>query len=226
MITAGIATIYSRAKILPMVINGLLPQVDRVNLYLSGAYPIPPDFGPRVRIFSGDKTDEGKFHRVPKKGIYISCDDDFNFPPDYVEKMASGVKEHGCIVTLHGSNIIWPFRSYYRSRQNFHWNADLNFPQVVDIPGTGVMAFDCSYFRPGKFEERFMADIEIAIMAQKSNKKIVTLPHKRGWLKTYPHKVAETIFATQRNKDQRQSELIRLHQIGKNGVCDFSKRNT
>lgn len=66
MITVSLTTIASREKSLEQVIKTLLPQVDKINVYLHG-YTSKPDFlvNDKIRLeFDweyGDRKDNDKF---------------------------------------------------------------------------------------------------------------------------------------------------------------------
>ncbi len=98
MITANLATIKSRSSTLQLVVNSLKNQVDKVRIY-SNDYK-PKVEGSNVEVYTGpDYTDNAKFFWLThSKGVYLSCDDDLIYPPNYVETITKGLKN----ILIHG----------------------------------------------------------------------------------------------------------------------------
>ena len=92
MITANLATIKSRRYTLQGVIDSLKDQVDTVRVYANDYVPEVKD----AEVYTGeDYTDNSKFYWLPKsEGIYLSCDDDLIYPPDYVETILEGMRKY------------------------------------------------------------------------------------------------------------------------------------
>ena len=117
MITAQIASIPERENMLQVVVNSLINQVDQLNVMLNG-YKDAPIFLKQLE-FHTDKLnyyatdnetgDAAKFFRVEQaKGLFFTCDDDIQYPPDYVQVMKKKLKEYDnkVILTNHGRTII------------------------------------------------------------------------------------------------------------------------
>ena len=92
---AGMATITSRQDIAPLAIASILPQVDRLWLYLD-RFDGVPDFArqDKIRVLRsqecGSYFGTGKFIgalRENRPCVYICCDDDIAYPPDYADRM-------------------------------------------------------------------------------------------------------------------------------------------
>ena len=144
MITCQIATIPERIDCLPTVISSLHKQVDRLNIICNGHTP------EQLKRFEGmqfdcevifwrrnnEMTDGEKYWNIEnaEPGYILTCDDDLEYPPDYVNYMISKVEqyERGFVVTLHGRVFLeLPIYSFYRDRRNYEKNT----------PGAGM--FQC-----------------------------------------------------------------------------------
>ena len=95
MIIAGMATMPSRIHTAPRAILSMLPQVDRLWLYLDGFYDVP-DFAKHPKIICEFARDHGglraerKFRGLAldeKAEVCVSTDDDLLYPKDYVSRL-------------------------------------------------------------------------------------------------------------------------------------------
>lgn len=219
-ITIGIASIRNREKALEKVIQSLENQTvkpHQINVYLND-YPRTPEFAKDLKIKTnftlglakenGNKGDAGKFHKIgEEKGYYLSCDDDLEYPVDYVENLLNGIEyyKRKKILTFHGSLLRFPVRNYYKNRKIFHFKHDVPEPVPVHVGGTGVMGFhtDTLKLNLADFKELNMADIWVALQAQEQKIGIVVAPHPEGWIKILPNTVEDSIFMKFTASDQR-----------------------
>ena len=194
MITASLATIPGRRETLKRVVSSLLPQVDRLNVYLNG-YGEVPDFlsGPKIRVARSeehrDRGDAGKFfweNDYTDEGYRLTCDDDIVYPPDYAKCMVSAVERYDrrVVVTLHGAVLKFPVRNYYADRVVHHCRTNVLRDAPVHVGGTGVMAWHSSAIRLSTkdFEKPNMADIWMALAAKRKGVPIIVLAHAREYL--------------------------------------------
>lgn len=192
-VTASLATIPSRAHTLPATIYSLLPQVDRLNVYLNG-FDEPPAFLTEHSKISfalsrsyGDRGDAGKFFWAGRvSGYYFACDDDLVYPHDYVEYMVGRLDAYRCrpIVSLHGSLLHDPVESYYQDRTTHHCLLAVEEDEPVHVVGTGVCAYHTDHIAltPEVFELPNMADIWLALFAKTHRIPLVVLAHPALYL--------------------------------------------
>ena len=209
MITANLATIKSRRYTLQGVIDSLKNQVDTVRVYAN-------DYVPEVRdaeVYTGeDYTDNSKFYWLPQsEGIYLSCDDDLIYPPDYVETILEGMRKYpGCWITFHGRKLLGYGLDYYRGHLVYRCLGDVAGDYELDVPGTGVSAFNTKDFKFDMREWKYkrMSDIMAGQEIAKRKKKIICLSHKAGWIKHLENK--STIYHEEIGKlDQnQQADLV------------------
>lgn len=216
MTVAGIATIPTRIEQIKRTIESLLPQVDVIHVALNNFTVVPEcvKHGMVMREIT-QGSDEQKFLTVQSarqsspNSIYLSCDDDLIYPPDYVKVMKERL-EHYEIVTCHGRNFnSFPIKSYYKSAGSKYRCLDKVSTDVpVMVGGTGCMAFRPANFSVSlaDFPSKYMADVHLAIAAKKQGKRIMCIAHEAGWIKYQP--VNDTIYDRFRDNDKEQTERI------------------
>ena len=209
MITANLATIKSRRYTLQGVIDSLKDQVDTVRVYANDYVPEVKD----AEVYTGeDYTDNSKFYWLPKsEGIYLSCDDDLIYPPDYVETILEGMRKYpGCWITFHGRKLLGYGLDYYRGHLVYRCLGDVAGDYELDVPGTGVSAFNTKDFKfdMREWEYKRMSDIMAGQEIAKRKKKIICLSHKAGWIKHLENK--STIYHEEIGKlaQNQQADLI------------------
>lgn len=218
---AALAAIPGRADILPSVLGSLRPQVDLLCVYLNGWDHVPEcvhDLADEYVLSRENRGAERKLNWAQShEGIYCSCDDDFEYPPDYVETMVSAIERFGgrAIVTAHGRqykpkastvNDVLPktVGMYYR-RVHLGW--------WVNYGGTGVMAWDASRIKvPTEWPERNMLDVQLSAWAQRQRISMWLVGHEAHWLESLLPMDPKGIYkSSQRENHARRNRLIREH---------------
>ena len=184
------AAVPWREETLEKVVNSLLPQVDRLNIYLNDWEKVP-SFLDHAKINAvrsqneiGDIGDRGKFYWCNKiKGIHLTVDDDILYPADYVEKVVEGMNRNkGSVVTFHGSILETP--KFSEKQTVSHFARDVPSDIRVTIGGTGVMAYNTANVKIDfeSFKCDFWADGWFAIQSRIQNTPIISLKHESDWL--------------------------------------------
>jgi len=196
---ACLTTLPERTKALEQTVNSLLPQVDKVFIFLHGYNPTDlPAFledNPKIELAYDieweDKGDIDKFHFVKEKkldGYILICDDDLIYPPNYTDVMTKAVDEceGKTLITAHGSIMFpLPIASYYTDRYVFPCLGEVKELTKVHIGGTGAMAYHSTLGFDLDFKDKLinMADIHVGIWAGEKEIPIMVVPHKVGWIK-------------------------------------------
>lgn len=213
MVTAQLASIPDRERLLEHVVNSLLPQVDQLNIMLNN-YPKTPAFcdKPKVNVYHLDnsKGDAAKFYGLKDiEGYIFTCDDDLIYPPDYVELTLKELKRHeNSVILSHHGRIMQekPVSSSYSDRKAaYHWNVEQLNSVQLDIGGTGVMAWHSDTFLPDikDITIKNMADIWVHGFAKRQGVRIMLCPHPADWIQYlhptntiwdqhYPHPEVQT----------------------------------
>lgn len=188
MVTVQIASIPDRVEMLGKVIESLLPQVDKLNVFLN-LYPSTPECcmvgGVRFTHLDNEKGDAAKIYGLKDiKGYIFLCDDDLLYPPDYVENMVNKLQAYNnaIILTNHGRIMREkPVGNSYTDRvAAYRCREKETYEGYLDIGGTGVMAWHSSCFFPdyNRVTKRNMLDIWIAKFAKEQKVNIIHNPHE------------------------------------------------
>ena len=199
MIIAQIATQPPRELTLSIAVQSLRPQVDRIN------------------IMHDARSDGMKFYGLDLCGpddIIFVCDDDIEYPPDFVRTMISYLKP-GVVVTVMGKILKpRPIQAYYQDElvcyRTFEANNKLS---KVEIPGTCGMAFhrstcpdlDETYFKS------INSDVWMGIYCKDRGIPAYVVPHRGDWLKNLmPMLPVDTpsVFETYQYNCQHMTDLI------------------
>ncbi len=218
----SMATMPERVEALKSTVNSLLPQCDELHIYLNNFTNIP-DFLHDYKIIchlsnlcDGDIGDVGKFYGLQNKAGYLfTVDDDLIYPPDYVQKMISGIKKYNCPVTLHGRIFKKaPIKKYYSGesiKEALPCLHAVKEDKEVQIAGSGVFAYhsDMINFNIKDFKHINMSDIYCSILCHKAGLNIVVLAHEKGYIKEQKSvDVNNSIWAKQHRNDIIQTTVF------------------
>jgi hypothetical protein len=211
MITAQLASIPEREASLKLTVDSLRPQVDKLLVALNG-YDCIPSFlnNGEFVCLDNSRGDAAKFFDVEYLSGYIfTCDDDIVYPPDYTSFMIRKIKEYRSIITLHGREYPRPFVSF-RTGASYHCLCDLKRDTLLDLGGTGVMAWhsDILKVRYSDFPTPNMADVWMAKLAHEQGVSIVCAAHPAGYIQFTP--CENTIWKQEKaNNFKRQDKILR-----------------
>ncbi len=219
-VLASLATIPERQVALKNVVQRLLPQVDRLRVYLNNFMEIPeflvhPKIDLAESSVHGDLGDSGKYFWVGEdRGYMLSCDDDFFYPPDYVSRLICALEIYNrtAAVGFHGILLKKQVRSYYRDRTLFHFSQGLQHDRSVHIIGSGCAAWhsDSLTLDINDFRMPNMADIWFGIKCQQQEIPLTTIARKQNWLRPQP--VKDTIYDKFVYDDKIQTQIV--NQLG------------
>jgi glycosyltransferase involved in cell wall biosynthesis len=223
-VTVSLCSIPSREDYLRRVVTSLSAQAKRVNVYLNNYTAVPEwlsAFDNATVATSqehGDLGDRGKFFWADEvEGYHFTCDDDIDYPEDYVHRTLEEFERLGkhVVLTYHGRELPRRPSKYYKGERHYFHFAHTCNQNYVNVCGTGVLAYhtDTIKVKFADFKEPNMADIWFALQAQKQRIVCICLPHKRSWLKPLP--TASNIYDasfknldTAMNTGQRQDEIV------------------
>ena len=193
---ACVATFDGRDKALGLMLDSVKDQFDRILIYDNSKSTI-------------DLTDNGKFAgllALKDPCYYFTLDDDLIYPPDYVSRMVEAIDYTGRIVTCHGRILQGENLNYYNGHRFFSCLGDVMYDGLIDVAGTGVTAFRTDYFNPVQVAvntNQRMSDLIFSYYAKKEGKKIVMLPHAKGWIKDCGINHDDNIHAIESKKQGR-----------------------
>lgn len=218
-VLAALASIPSRADFLERVLGSLRPQVDRLCVYLNGYRSVPAIVRELADEHVVDPVNAGaerKFHWAGQhQGLYLSCDDDIVYPPDYAATMLAAAGDGRQIVTAHGRCYLGR-PSHVREVEPgsiglFHKRVDASRP--INHGGTGVMGWDTRRVAvPAVWPLRNIADMQLAIWAQLERVPLWLVAHQAHWLRPLALVDPRGLFKTSQASDHRQrNELLAEH---------------
>ena len=221
----GMATMPTRAESLPRALENLLPQADRIYLYLDGHAEVPTIArgNPRIISLFCDQTPHvhsaGKFLGLLHEAgpcFYAGVDDDIVYPRDYLATLRGALvgAESPTAVGYHGVILHEAVESYRRDRQVFAFKDGLAEASPVDVLGSGTIMF-CSAdlkFDVRTWPETNMTDLQLAMEARRAGVGMRCLPRAAGYLQPIAVQQADSIYTKLLKDDSRQTQLARTLQ--------------
>jgi glycosyltransferase involved in cell wall biosynthesis len=197
-IYAGVASVAERRDALRQAVQSMLPQVDRMFVYLNG-YPDVPDYlaHRKIEVFRsqehGMRGAGGKFYGLTrlKTGLYFTFDDDIIYPKNYVAKMRSDLRECRCraVVGVHGTYYPSRPRSYF-DRTLCHYREQNRTRSPMSLLGTGTVAFPIPLvpIGPDHFKSEDRADLWFGVFLKERSIPAVVVERRTGWLTDIDHR--------------------------------------
>lgn len=219
-LVAGMATMPSRSETALLAIASLLPQVDRLWLFLDRFESVPAYADDeRIRIVrsqdAGDLRANGKFVGLAlddEPCAFCGVDDDIEYPPDYCATLASALDRYrGAAVGVHAVLFREPLSSYARDIKVLHRRSEQVRAAGVDLLGSDSLAFrtDTLRFDVRTWRDVNMVDLSFALEARSRNVPLVMLPRESHWLRALDENQLDSIWAGVLRDDARQTELAR-----------------
>ena len=188
----NIATYPKRRALLPRSIERLMPQADVLRVVLNEFTEIPPEWsglGPVDWIIPDqDYKDVGKFVPASRPDdIVILCDDDIDYPTNYVEYLLAAHKELdplNPILGLHGIIYADFFDGDAGSRTDYTFNTELAAHMLVNQLGTGTVMLQGWQMPSLDFmmgSQRFV-DLRFAIHAHRHRFPMIAVKRAQSWL--------------------------------------------
>lgn len=216
----GMASIPSRAGDLEQVLARIVPQLERLHLFLHGYDAIPavarhsrivPVLAPADTPFRAS----GKFHGLLQQTgpcLYFCFDDDILYPPDYVGQMTAAICRYGgrAFVGVHGSDYPDTGTSYARDRKTRPFAKRLLVDRIVDELGCGTVAFASGLMSidPRRWPHGDMDDLMLAIDAERNGIDRIAIRRHRRWLVPLDQRQPDSLWARTLADDSRQSAQL------------------
>lgn len=219
-VIAFMASFPPRIEKLRESVASLLPQVDRLYVYLNG-YQAIPDFLQDERIIvevgGEDLRDNGKIFHMKNacEGYFFTVDDDICYPYDYTAALVRAVERYGrkAIVGVHGVVLEQPLTRYFSpNRTVYSFKHALDKDVRVNLLGTGTTALHSSLVRPSltQFPKSGMADVWLAVLAKKAGINMISVARGSGWLAPIvnPGEQEPTLYDEFKENDLAQTEVL------------------
>jgi len=197
---ATVASFDDRKDALIEAVLSLYPFVSQIRIFFNGrnissSHPI--FYSPKVLVaYSSDHGphgDIGKFFWVDTDRdlfeYHLTFDDDILYPLEYVSSMTKKLHldyEDSVVLGVHGVKLVQPITSYIDKniRTIFLYNTSLEQDASVQLVGTGTSfyAFRSLPISYQQFEYHNMADVWLAVVAQRNKIPRVSVERPSGWL--------------------------------------------
>ena len=186
---AVLATIPGREAALAICLRSLRPQVDEIRVVCNGFSEPPAIVTELADSYDLDPVDQ---HGSAAKlrfaaawtGLYLGCDDDLEYPADYVERMRGRVQrwKGRAIVTCHG-RILKPAATSFLSVEAAWAPQQANPGAWINYPGGCAIAFDSRLALPAFVPGKNLEEAHLAVWAQRRGVPIWLAAHDAGWLR-------------------------------------------
>ena len=218
---AGMATMPTRSETVIAALESILPQIDRLYLFLDGFSDIPrfadhPRIVPLLSSKQGDLKANGKFLGLtlhPNECFYFSIDDDIVYPNDYVSSMRKILKRYkfGAVAGVHGSAMNRTINSYLQDRVVVHRSSSIDHDFIADVLGTCSTAFatQCLRFDVRKWTKTNVVDLSLARLARERNIPLVGVARRENWLTCLAEAQPDSIYTALQRDDQQQTLFAR-----------------
>lgn len=212
----------SRKESLLAALPHILPQVDRLYLYLDKYDEIPREIRAMENIIpilpSAEFKSKGctgklyglKIHKAPC--LYFCFDDDIIYQNGYVDHLSAALSRYHyeSIVGLHGCIFKNPARSYVKDRQIIGFSAGLHFDVLVDELGSGTIAFHSEAVRLefDYWSNRNMTDLYVMIEAIRQKVNRICIRRSPDFIKAIRELQEDSIWRNSMLDDALQSRLL------------------
>lgn len=186
-ILAVMATVPGREEALALCLLSLRPQVDQIKVICHDMTEPPQcvrDGADEWICEPDSRGSAAKLHWAKSHvGLYLGCDDDFLYPPDYVETMQRWVRrwKGRALVTCHG-RILKPQSVEFGNVTHFWPPQGHTDGGWINYPGGCAMAFDTRLGVPDRVPGKNLEEAHLAVWAQLNRVPIWLVPHPKGWL--------------------------------------------
>jgi len=231
MIVASVSSVGWREDGLKRVVSDILPQVDRLNVFLQGYKKIPLFLQhPKIIVARGEDYPQALalgacakfFWADTVQGYHFTIDDDIIYPKNYVEYCIQKIEQYHrkAVVGFHGSILKDGLKSY-NERICLCFENGLDDDAHVHILGTGVLAYHTETIRVSMCNvfKRNMADICFGIIAQEQHIPLICIQRLQGYLKSIKELSTHPLSIT--IQSERSGGCDRFAAIQKYGVWNL-----
>jgi hypothetical protein len=225
-VVGGMGSIPSRAGTLAQVIDTVLPQVDRLHLFLHGYTDIPPGVvRPGVIVHRAPLAHPyrsgGKFFGLTQESqpcIYCSFDDDILYRDGHVARLRAALLRYGgrALVGIHATWFRRPPGSYLQRMRTRNFGSGLRADQLAVEIGTGTAAFVSSVLPidPAAWPHGLMDDLMLAMEAEERGIPRIAVRRPAGSLIELARNQPDSIYFKVKRDDSAQTEQLgRLMQL-------------
>lgn len=219
-VIAGMATMPTRAETFGRALTSVLPQVDKLYLFLDKFEQIPAlaDDAKIIVVRSqdvGDLKANGKLYGLSQiqnmPAYYLCVDDDILYPPNFVRQLRRCLVRHNNrgVVGAHGCILHLEVNSYCTDRDGYNRCKRLKRDKEMHVLGTDGVLFrsDALWFDVTKWQRTNMVDLLFAIECEQRGLKRISIKRRKRWIKQLATDQADSIYVQLQKNDQHQTRL-------------------
>ena len=218
----GMASIPTRAENLPAVLAEVMPQVDRLHLFLHGYDAVPEATNhPRIITYLAPKSHpyraSGKFYGLSQETapcLFIGFDDDILYHAGHVERLIRAIKRYRgrAVVGVHGARYLSPDATFRTHRRSYFFERGFINDRVVDVLGTGTVAFVSSMLPidPPSWPYGNMDDIMLAMEAERRHMPRILVARRKKSISAIATAQDDSLWRAAVNDDTLHTQQIRL----------------
>lgn len=211
----------SRVSTAPTAISSVLPQVDRLWLFLDGFDAVPPYAeDERIRVLRsqdvGDLHANGKLLPIlleDEECTFFGVDDDVLYPAGYCATLERHLARYRgrAVVGVHAAVFRSPMTSYGRDMKVLHRRSDQARSEGADLLGSDSLAFRTTTLRfdVREWPDLNMVDLSFARVARERSIPLVKIPRRAHWLSALDENQDDSIWMGVLADDSRQTVLAR-----------------
>lgn len=216
----GLASIPSRAGDLAEVLGHILPQVDRLHLFLHGYAEVPPEaVHPRIQVCLAPVDTpyraSGKFYGLARETepcVYFGFDDDIRYHAGHVDRLVAALIRYGerTVVGLYGSSYRKQPLSFLDRHRTYRFQRGYALARRVDLLGTGTIGFLTEHlsFDPTTWPYGDMDDIMVAIEAQKRGMPRVCIARPKSSITPIAERQPDSLWSRTLEDPTRQTAQL------------------
>jgi hypothetical protein len=216
----GLATMPSRHESLMQALPYILPQIDRLYLYLDQHTEVPKDLLDQPKIVpilpeGKNLGSDGKFmglKRETQPCLYFCFDDDIIYPPDYATRLMALLRRmnFAVVVGVHGNVFPSRIQSYTKSRSMVHFAGGLQLDALVDELGSGTLAFysECIQIDPEIWAQPNLTDLMFMLEAIRQHVPRLCMRREPGYLRPIAEQQADSLHVKTLQDDTVQTQLL------------------
>ncbi len=218
----SIATMPTRADTSPKALASILPQVDRLYVFLDGFDEVPgllrarPKCHPVILVAPDNLHASSRFLAPGMFGddaVILTFDDDILYPPGYVATLVAGLAARvSTLVGYHAARFQPPHESYVRDRHILPFNRETQQIFPVHELGCGTLGFLSAEFSPDPraWLHHDMDDLYVAAEACRAGLALESLPRPARWIRALATNQPDSLWNQTLKDDRRQSALMRF----------------
>jgi hypothetical protein len=219
-VVGGMSSIPTRAADLERVLDRILPQVDRLHLFLHGYDAIPETarrrgisayLAPADHPFRASGKLYGLLHE-PSPCLYFGFDDDILYLRGHGQRLRNGLIRYGglVIVGIHAARFSPRHRSYLRAVKVRHFAKGWPLDVLADELGSGTVAFYSAALPvdPRPWSHGNMEDLMMAVEAERRHLPRIALARPANSLVAIGEMQPDSLFHQLRRDDSAHSAVL------------------